>query len=73
MKKVVLTGTVLVLLGGWMITYQGLTYLTVDLFHPQAITVPSTHPGAVYLPPLMGAITFGVGVVLLIVGLVRDV
>lgn len=72
MKKVVLTGTVLVLLGGWMITHQGLTYLNVELFHPQGAPLHSPPPGTVYLAPMMGAVTFSVGIVLLIVGLVRD-
>ncbi len=72
MKKISLTGIVLVLLGGWMITYQGLTYLSVDIFVPGTTPVHPSTPPAVFLAPLMGAITFAVGVVLLVVGIVRN-
>ena len=69
MKPIVIAGVVLIVLGLTTLTYQGITYTTrekVIEVGPVQVTAEKEH--AIWLPPLLGAVAVGAGVVLVIVG-----
>ena len=68
MKPAILIGVLLVIVGVVSLAYQGITYTTqersVDL-GPLQITTEKTH--TIPLPPILGALALGAGVLLLVV------
>jgi len=69
MKPIILVGVVCIVLGLVALAYQGITYTTrekvIDV-GPVQVTAEREH--AVWLPPLLGVVAVGVGVVLVVVG-----
>ena len=69
MKPIVLIGVVFIVLGLAALAYQGITYTTrekvVDV-GPVQVTAEKEH--AIWLPPLLGVVAVGTGVVLVVVG-----
>ena len=69
MKPVVLLGIILLVVGGLVFAYQGLTYTTrekvIDL---GPVQVTAERQKTISLPPLIGALALGGGLVLLFVG-----
>ena len=66
---VVVIGVVLIVLGGVALVFQGITYTTHQKIlevGPLKATAATERP--IPLPPILGGLALGVGVVLLIVG-----
>lgn len=72
MKPIVLLGIILLVVGGLALAYQGFTYTTrekvIDL---GPVHVTAEREKTISLPPLIGALALGSGLVLLVVGLRR--
>ncbi len=69
MKSILWVGIVLIILGGLILAYQGITYTThkkILQIGPLQATekVQKTIP----LPPILGAVSLGAGIVLIILG-----
>ncbi len=69
MKSILWVGIVLIIVGGLILAYQGITYTThekVLQIGPLQATeqVQKTIP----LPPILGAVSLGAGIVLIILG-----
>jgi hypothetical protein len=72
MKPVVLLGIILLVIGGLALAYQGLTYTTREkVIDVGPVHVTAERERTIPLPPLIGALALGSGVVLLVVGLRR--
>ena len=73
MKPIVMVGIVCIVLGLAALAYQGITYTTrekvIDV-GPLQVTAEKTH--AIWLPPLLGVVAVGAGVVLVVVGVRRS-
>ena len=69
MKPIMLVGVICIVLGLVALVYQGITYTTrekvVDV-GPVQVTAEREH--AILLPPLLGIVAVGTGVVLVVVG-----
>ncbi len=69
MKPIILVGVVCIVFGLVALAYQGITYTTrekiVDV-GPVQVTAEREH--AIWLPPLLGIVAVGAGVVLVVVG-----
>ena len=73
MKPIVIVGVVCIVLGLAALAYQGITYTTrekvIDV-GPVQVTAEKEH--AIWLPPLLGVVAVGAGVVLVVVGVRRS-
>lgn len=73
MKPIVLVGVVCIVLGLAALAYQGITYTTrekvIDV-GPVQVTAEKEH--TIWLPPLLGVVALGTGVVLVVVGVRRS-
>src|SRR5207248_1853559 len=73
MKPIVMVGVVCIVLGLAALAYQGITYTTrekvIDV-GPLQVTAEKEH--AIWLPPLLGVVAVGTGVVLVVVGARRS-
>lgn len=69
MKPIVLVGVVCIVFGLAALAYQGITYTTrekvIDV-GPVQVTAEKEH--VIWLPPLLGVVAVGTGVVLVVVG-----
>jgi len=69
MKPIVIVGVVCIVLGLAALAYQGITYTTrekvIDV-GPVQVTAEKEH--AIWLPPILGVVAVGTGVVLVVVG-----
>jgi len=69
MKPLIVIGLILVLIGGLALAYQGFSYITHDKVvdaGPIQVTAEKEH--FVYLPPILGAVSLGAGVLLMVLG-----
>src|SRR5262249_25367301 len=72
MKPLIVIGLILVLLGGLILAYQGFTYITHEkVIDAGPVQVTAERQNFVYLPPILGAVTLGAGVVLMLIGASR--
>jgi hypothetical protein len=72
MKPLIVIGLILVLLGGLFLAYQGFTYVTHEkVIDAGPVQVTAEKQNFVYLPPILGAVTLGAGVVLMLIGATR--
>ncbi len=73
MKPIVIVGVVCIVLGLAALAYQGITYTTrekiIDV-GPVQVTAEKEH--AIWLPPLLGVVVVGTGVVLVVVRMRRS-
>jgi hypothetical protein len=72
MKPLIVIGLILVLLGGLVLAYQGFTYITHEkVIDAGPVQVTAEKQNFVYLPPILGAVTLGAGVLLMVIGATR--
>jgi hypothetical protein len=72
MKPLIMIGLILVLVGGLFLAYQGFTYVTHEkVIDAGPVQVTAEKQNFVYLPPILGAVTLGAGVVLMVIGASR--
>ncbi len=72
MKPFVLLGIILLVVGGLVLAYQGFTYTTREkVIDVGPLHVTAEREKTIPLPPLIGALALGSGLVLLLVGLRR--
>ena len=69
MKPIILVGVICIVLGLAVLAYQGITYTTrekvIDV-GPVQVTAEKEH--AIWLPPLLGVVAAGTGIVLVVMG-----
>ncbi len=69
MKTLVVIGIVLCLIGGLILAYQGFSYITHEkVVDAGPIQVNAEKEHFVFLPPVLGAVALGTGIVLIVVG-----
>jgi hypothetical protein len=69
MKPLIVIGLILVLIGGLALAYQGFTYVTHEkVVDVGPVQVTAEKQNFVYLPPALGGVALGVGVLLMILG-----
>ena len=72
MKPFVLLGIILLVVGGLLFAYQGVTYTTREkVIDVGPLHVTAEREKTIPLPPVIGALALGSGLVLLVVGLRR--
>ncbi len=72
MKPFVLLGIILLVVGGLVFAYQGFTYTTREkVIDVGPVHVTAEKEKTIPLPPLIGALALGSGLVLLVLGLRR--
>jgi hypothetical protein len=72
MKPLMLVGLILAILGALMLAYQGVTYFTTEkVVDVGPVEVTAQKENYLPLPPILGGVALGVGVLLLVVGATR--
>ena len=70
MKTLLIVGIVLILLGTAALAYQGISYVTRDtVVDVGPVHVQTEREHTIPLPPIIGGVTLGAGVLLTIIGL----
>ena len=70
MKSVAIVGLLLILIGLAALTYQGVTYTTRDtVMKVGPLEATAERQNTILLPPVLGVVAVGAGVVLLTTGL----
>jgi hypothetical protein len=73
MKPMVIVGVVCIVLGLAALAYQGITYTTREkVFDVGPVQVTAEKQHAIWLPPVLGVVAVGAGVVLVVVGARRS-
>jgi hypothetical protein len=69
MKALVVIGLVLVVLGALALAYQGFSYITQEkVLDAGPVQVSAERQHFVYLPPILGGLAVGTGILLIVLG-----
>ncbi len=69
MKSILWVGIVLIIVGGFILAYQGITYTTREkILQIGPLQATQQVQKTIPLPPILGAIGLGAGIVLIIIG-----
>jgi hypothetical protein len=73
MKPAVLVGVVLIVLGAVFLGYKGFTYTTTEeVLKVGPITASAQREKTVSIPPIVGWVVLGAGIVLVLVGMKKS-